>query len=97
MILMKKEVQKTMGEKLIYSFELKPYCSSANNEEILSLGKWDGTSEGCKCKDKINDDECSEDDVKDGCQEIKSESPKEYKKLIQIIFVSKEKEKRIGN
>ena len=53
------EIKNSLEGKLIYSFELKYECSSG--EEILSLGKWEGFKEGCKCKD-IKDEKCTKDD-----------------------------------
>ena len=38
------EIKNSLNGKLIYSFELKSNCSS--EEEILSLGKWDGIEKG---------------------------------------------------
>ena len=73
------EIMNSLKGKLIYSFELKPYCSS--EEEILSLGKWDGLNEGCNCKGKIQSKVCTEYDINNKCQKIQSLRPIEYKKI----------------
>ena len=56
------EIINSLEGKLIYSFELKNSCSS--EEEILSLGEYDGFKEGSKCKDKNKDEQCLDDDIK---------------------------------
>ena len=73
------EIKKSFEGKLIYSFELKPNCSS--EEEILPLGKWDGFKEGCKCKNKIKDKACSNDDLGNNCKVIKAKKPRIYTKI----------------
>ena len=73
------EIKNSFEGKLIYSFELKPNCSS--EEEILPLGKWDGFKEGCKCKNKIKDKACSNDDLGNNCKVIKAKKPRIYTKI----------------
>ena len=60
------EIKNSLEGKLIYSFEIKPYCSS--EEEQLSLGKVDGFDKGCKCNNTIKKELCSENDIKIGCE-----------------------------
>ena len=62
------EIKNSLEGKLIYSFELKPNCSS--EEEQLSLGKVDGFDKGCKCNNAIKKDLCSENDIKIGCENM---------------------------
>ena len=73
------EIKNSFEGKLIYSFELKPNCSS--EEEILPLGKWDGFKEGCKCKNKIKDGPCTDDDLGNNCKVIKAKKPRIYTKI----------------
>ena len=55
------EIINSLEGKLIYSFELKNNCSS--EEEILTLGEYDGFKEDCECKDE----QCLDDDSKNNC------------------------------
>ena len=71
------EIKNSLEGKLIYSLELKPNCSS--EEEILSLGKWDGLKNGCKCKNDIRAVKCDLDEIT--CKNIKEIEPKIYKKI----------------
>ena len=73
------DIMNSLEGKLIYSFELKPNCSS--DKEILSLGKWDGLKEGCKCKSYIKGEKCTDYDIYDKCEKIKSIKAIEYKKI----------------
>ena len=73
------DIMNSLEGKLIYSFELKPNCSS--DKEILSLGKWDGLKEGCKCKSNIKGEKCTDYDIYDKCEKIKSIKAIEYKKI----------------
>lgn len=85
------EIKNSLNGKLIYSFELKSNCSAG--EEILSLGKWDGTKEGCKCYNKIKEGECTDDDKDDKCKDIDSIPPKEYKIINSNYVCVKKSEK----
>ena len=73
------EIKNSFEGKLIYSFELKPNCSS--EEEILPLGKWDGFKEGCECMGEIKDKACTDDDLGNNCKVIKAKKPRIYTKI----------------
>jgi len=89
------DIMNSLKEKLIYSFELKPNCSS--DQEILSLGKWDGLKEGCKCKSYIKGEICTKDEIEDKCEKIKAIKPIEYKKInSNYICVTRSNKTYIG-
>ena len=85
------EIKNSLNGKLIYSFELKSNCSS--EEEILSLGKWDGTEKGCKCNNEIKEGECTKTDKDNKCKNIDSIPPKEYKIINSNYVCVKKSEK----
>ena len=60
------EIKNSLEGKLIYSFKLKPNCSS--EEEILTLDVGFGFKKGCKCNDNIKKGICSKDDIKNKCE-----------------------------
>ena len=76
------EIINSLEGKLIYSFELKNNCSS--EEEILSLGEYEGFKEGCKCKDKNKDEQCSDDDIENKCTKTQLKFQKINSKYICV-------------
>ena len=76
------EIINSLEGKLIYSFELKNNCSS--EEEILSLGEYEGFKEGCKFKDKNKDEQCSDDDIENNCTKTQLKFQKINSKYICV-------------
>ena len=76
------EIINSLEGKLIYSFELKNNCSS--EEEILSLGEYEGFNEGCKCRDKNKDEQCSDDDKENNCTKTQFKFQKINSKYICV-------------
>ena len=76
------EIINSLEGKLIYSFELKNNCSS--EEEILSLGEYEGFNEGCKCRDKNKDEKCSDDDKENNCTKTQFKFQKINSKYICV-------------
>lgn len=75
------EIENSLNGKLITSFEIKFSCNLLLNEEILVLGKWPGTSEGCDCDGLITRKTCSDEEEKKGCKKINENSPINYEKI----------------
>lgn len=73
------ELEYTFKATLITEFSIKPNCSK--DEEILTLGKWEGSVEGCDCDNIKTKGSCSEDQKKKNCQTIPSKEPQEYKRI----------------
>lgn len=73
------EIKKDLNTSLITSFESKDYCSY--DEEVLVLGQWGGSSEGCLCDGKIYKRKCSDKDIKNLCSTIQAKPPINYSKF----------------
>ena len=86
------EIKKELNTSLITYIESKDYCS--NGEEVLVLGQWGGTSEGCLCDDKIYKRKCSDKDIKNLCSTIQAKPPIDYAKFNSKRICIKRTEKK---
>ena len=78
------EIENSLNGKPIIGLE--PSSILDSSKEKLIFGKWDGTSEGCNCNNKIESRKCTDDDKKKKCKEIKKIDPKGYFKIKSNYF-----------
>ena len=85
-------LEENFNSKLIYNLELKESCE--NGEEKLTLGRWDGTIEGCYCYyDNIKRGSCSKSDYNNKCETLQGYPPLDYYKInSKFICVKNSKE-----
>ena len=85
------EIFNSLNGKLIYSLSIKSECS--DDEEILTLGKWEGTTSGCICsKYEIYKYYCSDTKRRQGCNDIDSIPPKKFE-IINSNYICLKKSK----
>lgn len=64
------EINDNINGRLIESIEFRKACRG--EEEKLSFGFWDGTSEGCSCRRIVYKGLCSDKQVSNGCSALYS-------------------------
>ena len=85
------EIFNNLNGKLIYSLSIKGKCS--DDEEILSLGTWDGASSGCICSNnEVYKNYCSEQKLKEGCKNV-NENPSKIFTIINSNYICLKKYK----
>ena len=80
-------INNDLDSKLIYNLNQRHICEE--EEEILILGTWFGSSNKCRCGSLIKNESCYKADV--GCETIYGYA-KNYTKFNGKKFILKEKE-----
>jgi hypothetical protein len=70
------EIEDNINGKLIESINFRKSCNG--DEEKLTLGVWDGTSDGCDCGNILFKNICSKDQKENGCTSLFSNEPINY-------------------
>lgn len=85
------EIKNELNTVLITSFIERDSC--LEDEKILILGQWDGTTEGCFCDNNIYKGKCSENDIINNCEKLKAIQPINYAKINSKYICIKTTEK----
>ena len=87
------EIKNELNTVLITSFIERDSC--LEDEKILILGQWDGTTEGCFCDNNIYKGKCSENDIINNCEKLKAIQPINYAKINSKYICIKTTEKKL--
>ena len=83
------ELINDLNKSPIFDFSLNDKYYSPYGYKKIKFGEWEGTKIGCKCQNKTNEGECSEEQKRIRCKPVYPYWPKEYYYYRGKIFSGK--------